>query len=217
MIEQKHLRITTCVCVLLATAPFARAERWEIGGAVGYPFVRESTITRDGASAKAGLASTPAFSIYGSHSERRLIGGDFWYTYRPGDLELSSSSTKVTFDSSSHLIHYDITIHPRRGESRFEPYIAAGGGIRVISGRGRESSFQGLNSLAVLSRTREVLPLLSLAVGVRAKVSDHVSVRLELRDNITPFPGRVISVNPRATSGSWWHDLTPQAGLGVVF
>jgi hypothetical protein len=202
---------------LLLSAAILHAEQWELGGAAGFALTRDVTIERAGASAKAGLAKMATASFYVSHRERRLFGGDFWYTFRPGDLQLKSGSTKIGFNSVSHLVHYDITIHPSRGNKKFDPYFAAGGGIRVIRGTGRESAFQGLNNLAVLSRTQEILPLLSVAAGVRAQLSKHASIRFEIRDNLSSFPGKVIFVNRQATSGNWLHDLTPQVGFGVTF
>jgi hypothetical protein len=195
----------------------AHAEQWEIGGAAAYALTRDARIERAGASATAGLQKTAAFSAYASHREKRWFGGDFWYTFRPGSLQLKSGATQVQFSSVSHLVHYDISIHPKRGSARLDPYFAAGGGIRVLRGTGRESAFQPLNNFAVLSRTQEVLPLLSLAAGVRFQLSRHSSIRFEIRDNISPFPGKVIFVNRQATAANWWHDITPQVGFGVTF
>ena len=216
------MMITPRTCSKLLTAfllllPAVKAEEWEIGGAVGYGYLLDANVTRDAATAKAGLEGSPSISVYASHREYRLFGGDFYYSYRPGDLKLSSGGTKVNFESLSHLIHYDVTIHPSRGEGRFQPYIGVGGGIRVVQGTGREAAFQPLNNFAVLSRTQEILPLLSVAVGARTKLSNHMAIRFEFRDNITPFPGRVIFANRLANPGKWWHDLTPQIGLGVTF
>jgi len=214
--------ITARTCSKLLTAflllvPASKAEEWEIGGAVGYSYLRDATITRDGATAKAGLERNAAVSLYASHREWRLLGGDIYYTYRPGDLKLTSGGTTVNFDSVSHLIHYDLTIHPLRGHGRVEPYFGFGGGIRVVQGTGREAAFQPLNNFAVLSRTQEILPLLSLAAGARVRLSKYTAVRFEFRDNITPFPGRVIFVNRQANASNWWHDFTPQVGFGVTF
>ena len=195
----------------------ARAEEWEIGGAVGWAFTKDQNITRANTTAKVGSERAAAISFFVSHREHRRLGGDFYYTQRMGDLKLDSGGTAVRFDSTSHLVHYDLTYHPFRADARIDPYFGAGGGVRVFRGTGRETAFQGLNQIAVISRTQEILPLLSVAAGVRMKLSKHSAIRFEFRDNITPFPGKVIAVNPQANAPKWWHDFTPQVGFGVVF
>lgn len=211
-------RIPTYLLIAsLSALSLAQAEEWEIGGAVGWAFTKNSNVTQGSTTVKAGAENAAAVSFFVSHREHRKLGGNLYYTHRLGDLKLDSGSTAVRFDSSSHLVHYDLTYHPVRGESRIDPYVAAGGGVRVFRGTGRETAFQGLNHIAVISRTQEILPLLSVAAGVRMKLSKHSAIRFEFRDNITPFPGKVIAVNPQANAPKWWHDFTPQVGFGVVF
>ena len=203
--------------VAFALSPAVRAEEWEIGGALAWAYTKNQTIKLGSTSAKTGAENAATPSVYVSHRPLKKLGGDLYYTYRPGDLKLDSGSTSVRFASTSHLVHYDVTYHPVDLGSRIDPYFGAGGGVRVFRGTGRETAFQGLNQIAVLSRTQEVQPLLTVVGGVRVRLSKHTAIRFEFRDNISSFPGKVIAVNPQADAPRWWHDFTPQVGFGVRF
>lgn len=211
----RSIRLAAAVALCAGLAP---AETWELGGIASFNFLKSTTIQRDSASAKAGLEHMAGASFYAGHREKRMLAGEFHYGFRPGALKLTGSGADVKFASSSHLVHYDLQLLPMRGNvKKWEPYFNFGGGLRYISGSGRQTAFQGYNNLAVLSRTSEILPLLSVAAGMRTKLSKHTFFRVEFRDNITPFPGKVIFVNRQASSGGWWHDFSPAVGFGVTF
>jgi len=213
------MRILSLLTLLLAglVIPTAFAEEWEAGGAVGFSYLPGNTITNGAVTGKAGLQPMASGSFYVTNREKKRLSGDFWYTYRLGDLKLTSGSTKVTFDSQSHLVHYDLVLHPKTDQKGLDPYFAFGGGVRVLRGIGRETANQGLNQLAVLSKTRQVLALASFAAGVRKPIGKNLSLRLEARDNISPFPDKVIFLNSKSNKSGWWHDLTAQVALGIRF
>jgi hypothetical protein len=204
-------------CLLLAPA-VCMAQRWEIGASGGGAFVfREQKITRGSTTAEAGIKNKYVASFYAGHHSTNHLSGEVRYTYRPGDYELTAGSQRATFAGESHIVHYDMLVHTSPLESRIRPFIAFGGGVRVLRGTGREGAVQPGSEFALLSKTREVKPMLSVGGGVRASVAPWADLRLEFRDFVTQFPSRVITPNPAASAGGWLHDLTGMVGFGVRF
>ena len=209
--------ITKYVVVLpLMVVPCA-AQQWEIGGALGYGIYTHQTVERSNAQAKAGFRHGLAFGIVGGQDLYRYVGGELRYTYRDSDPKLSSNGTDVRFAGEAHAIHYDFLINAAPKGSRIRPFLATGLGIKVFRGTGLETAFQPLNNLAVYTRVREVKPLISLGAGIRIAVSRHLTMRLDVRDYITPFPAQVIAPVPGARLTGWLHDFVPMVGVGVVF
>ena len=97
------------------------------------------------------------------------------------------------------------------------PFVAGGGGIKFFRGTGKERAYQPLSNLALLTKTQEVKGLISVGGGVKAVVSDHVLLRVEFRDYITPFPKEVITPSPGAKISGWLHDLVPMVGITFRF
>jgi hypothetical protein len=204
-------------CLLLAPA-VCMAQRWEIGGSGGGAFVlRDQKITRGASTAEAGIKNSYLASFYAGHHSTNHLSGEIRYSFRPGDYELKAGSQQATFNGESHLIHYDMLVHMRSIEAPIRPFIAFGGGVRVLRGTGNEGAVQPGSDFALLSKTREVKPMLSVGAGVRASVAPWADVRFEFRDFVTQFPSRVITPNPGARAEGWLHDLTGMVGFSVRF
>lgn len=197
--------------------PCAAQQQWELGGALGYGIYKNQNISSGNVEGTAGFRHGLAFSINGGQDLYKYIGGEIRYTYRSNDLKLDSEGTKVTFSGESHAIHYDVLLNTAPKESRVRPFFAAGGGVKVFRGTDRESEFQPLNRLAVLTRTHQVKPLISVGAGVRIALSRNAILRLDIRDYITPFPDEVIVPVPPARIKGWLHDFVPTVGIGLVF
>ena len=69
------------------------------------------------------------------------IGGEIRYTFLQNEMKLESGSTKATFGSQAHAIHYDFLIHATGWMHRFGPYVAFGGGMKYYRGTARSSRF----------------------------------------------------------------------------
>ena len=206
-----------CVLLLAVAGVICTGQEFELGGAAGYGFYRNRTVTRGSASAEAGFRRGFSFSAVGGNDMHRLLGGELRYTRRDNDLKLSSGGTDVSFPGEAHIVHYDALLHATSRNARFRPFLAFGGGIKYYRGTGVEQEFQPLENFAVLTRTSELLPMLSLGGGVKFRISNHALLRVDFRDYMTPFPSRVILPRGGARVGGWLHDLTPMVGISAYF
>ena len=206
----------TCAVALAATGPAAAQEKYELGFAGGYGFSRKVRIENSTGDVKAGLRPGVLFSVFAGNQVRSWISGEVRYTYRQNDLQLSGTGPEARFDAESHTIHYDFLFSGGK-QGGVQPFVAAGAGIRFFRGTGRETSTQPLNRFAILTRTSDLRPVLSVGGGVRIPVSRLVSVRVEARDYITPFPKEVIAPVPGSRTSGWLHDFVPMVGLSFTF
>jgi hypothetical protein len=133
------------------------------------------------------------------------------------NLKLASGGTSTTFSGQSHAFYYDVLIRTARRESRAQVFGAVGGGMKIFRGTGREQAFQPLSEFAYLTKTQQVQPMVSAGGGVKFKLSPHVSMRVEVRDFITPFPKEVITPAPGAKIGRMLHNIVPMFGISYDY
>jgi hypothetical protein len=193
------------------------AQEYEIGGAAGYGFYRNATLTRPNGEADAGFRPGLAASVVAGNQMHRYLGGEVRYVYRDNDLRISSGGQDATFRGRAHIVHYDALLTAGSREARIRPYFAFGGGIKIYQGTGTEQEFQPLERFAALTRTSEFVPLLSLGGGVRIRIGNNAFLRFDFRDYVTPFPTKVIAPAPGAAVSGWLHDLTPMVGISAFF
>jgi|SRR5579864_1941652 len=208
-------RYTLSALVILAPACFA--QKWEVGGVTGGGFDNNLTVSNALGSASAGFANGFAFGAVLGQNLYPRISGEMRYTYRFSDLHLSSAGESATFQGMSHSFHYDILFHARPKRSRVQPFVAAGGGVRVFRGIGAESPYQPLSSFALLTKTNQWSPLVTFGGGIKYAVAPHVLVRVEVRDYFSSFPTKVIAPAPGAHLSGWLHDIVPMVGITFLF
>lgn len=210
--------IRLCVfCAMLATLPSALAQKWEFGGAVGGGFFTSQTVSGPGGSADANFAKGLVASAWLGNNSGRRLGGELRYDFQMGDMQLSSSGTHATFGAQSHAVHYDFLLHAGSEEARVRPFVAAGAGIKLYRGTGTETVYQPLQQLALLTKTTDLRPLISVGGGVKFRLSHAVSLRVEVHDYLTPFPKEVITPALKASVGGWLQDIVPAIALSVLF
>lgn len=202
---------------LLALAPAALAQKWEIGVAGGGAFNTSETVKNAIGNADAGFTPGLAVSAWLGNNSNGIVSGELRYDYERNNLKLNSGGTNVNFGAMANAIHYDFVLHFAPGESHIRPFLAAGGGVKVFSGTGKEQDFQPLSNIALLTKTSEVKPLVSVGGGVKIAISPAVQLRLEAHDFITPFPKNVIAPAPGSTIGGWLQDFVVMAGLSFSF
>jgi len=202
---------------LLITAAAGFAQSWEAGAVAGLGFNRSSAVTGPAGNADAGLGAAPAFGLYLGQDVSSRWGGEIRYIFRPGDLRLHSAGTKVTFGGESHLAHYDVLLHTAPPRSGIRPFLAAGAGARLTRGTGQEFSYQPLMQHALLTRTRQVQPVVSLGAGLKMTLGKKLLFRVEFRDYVSPFPTQVIAPAAGAKIDGWLHDIVPLVGFGWSF
>jgi hypothetical protein len=193
------------------------AQQWEVGGALGYGFYRNQTVSTGTTEATAGFRPGFGFSIFGGEDLYRHIGGELRYTYRNSDLKLKSGSRDLSFAGDAHAIHYDFLFHASPKGSRIRPFLAAGGGVKIFRGTDSEAEFQPLSDLALFTRATEVKPLISVGAGIRFAISRNATLRMDIRDYISPFPKEVIVPVPPAQITGWLHNFMPMVGIGLMF
>lgn len=192
------------------------AQNWELGVNAGTGFLNNIPVT--GALGSGSLTFSSGYSA-GAFLSQHLypfVSGEVRYSYRSSDLELRSGTTGLVFNTVSHLIHYDVLIHVRERGTSVRPFFAVGAGARVYEGKGQEQAFQPLSHLALLTRTRDIKPLISLGAGTSVRLSEHVYLRLEFRDLVTPFPKRIATPAPGSAIGGYVHDVVPMVAISFA-
>ena len=212
----KHFLCITFFLAMAAT-PLAFAQKWEVGAGVGGAFYNSQTITNPIGNAEASRAAGLAFSAWLGNNSGSFLGGELRYDYENGDLKLSSGGTKVNFASSSNAIHYDFLLHLGSREATVRPFVAAGAGVKLFTGSGKESAFQPLSNIGLLTKTSQLKPLVSIGGGVKIKVASNVQLRAEIHDYLTPFPTDVIAPAQGSKVGGWLNDFVAMAGLSFTF
>lgn len=215
--------LSRTVFILLAlSATYGLAQNpdweWEIGGAGGYAVAKKNHVGNEvGGSGEAGIhRGIIASAVAGNHMFRHL-SGEVRYLYRKGNLRVSSGGTHVSMTGESHSIGYDLLLHTAPKDAKFRPYIAFGGGAKVFRGVGAETDYQLLEDLAVLTKTQQTEPMLSIGGGVSYRLAPYAVLRLDFRDQVTPFPKKVILPAPGAKLDGFLHDFLPMVGIGLTF
>src|SRR5579864_1363863 len=173
--------------VVLAAAPAALAQKWEVGVAGGGSFYTSKSFTNPLGNADAKLANGFIVSGWLGNNSGRLLGGELRYDYEQSSLQLSSGGTNVSFGAHTQAVHYDFVLNFASHEARVSPFVAAGAGVKVYSGTGQEQAFQPLSNIALLTKTNQLKPMVSVGGGVKFRISSAIQFRAEVHDYLTPF------------------------------
>ena len=204
------------VATLLAASNLS-AQKWEFGTGIGAGISSSKNITNTRGSADAKFATGLNASAWIANNSSNRWGGEFRYNYRTGGMELKSGSAKATFGAQSQSIHYDFHFHFSDTESFLRPFVGFGGGVKMFRGTGTEIAAQPLSAVALLTKTNDMRPMVSLAAGVKVKVSDRWGFRVEFHDFLTQFPSKVIQPNVGSRVSGWIHDYVPSFGVSYLF
>lgn len=194
------------------------AQQYEIGGMASYGFTKNLGLSGPAGSAVTGFQPGGAFGAVVGNNLYPWLSGELRYSYLQNNLKVSSGGNEATFSGVGHAVHYDILLHPPRLRgSRMQPFIAGGGGLKVFEGTGKETAYQPLNNFALLTKTRQLEPLISVGGGAKFALSPRVVLRTEFRDYITPFPRQVIAPAPSVKVSGWIHNFVPMVGISFLF
>jgi hypothetical protein len=211
-------KITIGLALALSLAGACAAQEWEVGGMASYGLYRNLDAVGSAGTALAGFSPGAAFGGVIGHSSSSRISGEFRYSYLSNDLKLSSGGTDAHFGASAHAIHYDLILHPRpRHGSKVMPFVAIGGGMKVYEGTGHEMAYQPLSDIALLTKTREIKPMISVGGGFKMILGPRLVLRAEVRDYITAFPKQVITPLPGTKVSGWLNDFVPMVGISYIF
>jgi hypothetical protein len=201
--------------VLTAAAAACFAQKWEFGGAGGGGFLSNVDVTGGTGSATAGFQTGAAFSGYVGFGQYKHIGGEIRYAYLQSNLSLKSGGTEATFSGVAHVVHYDLIFKTASNSGKVQLFAAAGGGVKVFRGTGKEAPYQPLEQYGLFTKTQTLKPMLSVGGGVKFALSKKVFLRTEFRDYITQFPTQVITPpSSNVKYGKILHDFVPMVGLG---
>ena len=199
------------------TIPGFAAEGWEVGVSGGYGIYNDVTVTNASGQASTGFKSGPAFGVVAGNEMSRWLAGEARYTYRRNDMFVSSGSAEAQFKGESHIIHYDFLFHSAPRTARVRAFFAAGAGVKYYRGTGNERAVQPLSNFVALSKTSQIVPVISFGGGVKFQISPTLLFRVDVRDYTGPFPDEVIAPVPGAQLKGWLHDIVPTAGLSWVW
>jgi hypothetical protein len=202
---------------LLAAGAACLAQEWEVNGLAGGGAYRNVDLANRFGRATVGLTPGALFGASLVQHYYRYVSGEIRWAFQRSDLKAASGAETVKFRGSAHAIHYDWLIHTRPREAPLRPFFAAGAGFRNFRGTGAESAYQPLSQFALLTRTTEWKPLVSLGAGVRVRLSARISLAAEFRDYLTPFPRKVIEPVGGSSLDRWLHDFVPSLALGIRF
>lgn len=215
------MKLARMLFVCAAVLPAAFGQKWEVGGGVGGGFYTSDDINAPagslpGGSATAKIQPGVVGSVWFGNYNLGKLGGELRYDYQMGDLQLTQGSTQATFGAHSQAVHYDLLYRFSHRDSRIQPFVAVGAGIKIYQGTGTQVVYQPLSNIALLTQAQDLVPLVSAGAGIKYKLSTRVILRLDVHDYITPFPKQVITPISGKTQG-WLEDFVPMVGLAYLF
>jgi len=199
------------------TATIAVAQEWQVGAVAGFGFPRNPTVTTPTGSGRAGFKNGLAFGAMLGDDHYNHVSGEWRYLYRMSDLKVTGGGQEAGFSGETHVFHYDVLVHTSGRKARVRPFLAGGVGFKVYRGTGVERAYQPASKFALLSKTRELKPLVSAGGGVKVALTGSLLLRLEFRDYMTPFPTEVVAPAPGASIKGWLHDFVPTVGISYKF
>lgn len=210
------MRLALLGLILAGWSHVCLAQNWEFGGAAGYGWPLNVSVSGGVNPAQAGYAPRPAFSVMLAENPYKYIGGEFQYLFRAGGAQLHSNGITETASGYSNILVYNLMVHAKPQESKLRPFAGVGAGIRIYT---NSSSFlaQPLATTAVLVRGTEVVPAISFDGGVKYMLPRHVQLRLDLRAFASPIPGNLVRTVGFSRISGWVYELMPMAGLTYVF
>lgn len=218
--QRRHrlIPIFAAAAVSLALLPTALAQSWEVGGGAGGSFYKNRSVTgAPGGDATAGFDNGFTGTFYASQSMGRWLNGEIRYQYQQQDLKVEQGSVTDTFKGRSHAVTYEFVIHVKEPDAKIRPYFFFGGGVKGYQGVGSGRAFPPLGDVVALTPTTEWKGLMTFGGGVKFHISDHVILRVEVRDNFSQFPKEVVAPIPPAQVGDWIHNIVPMVMIGYVF
>jgi hypothetical protein len=205
------------IAALALVAASASAQNYEIGAAVGNGGYRNATVTAPSGQAQAGMGDAIAPSVVVCDNMYDRVSGEFRYLYQGGQPFVSQGGVKGTMAGRSHTFVYDALVQVRGRERRIRPYLAIGVGAKGYVTPGPAPSPEPLPKVAALLGKSQWTLVGSVGGGIKVKVHEHILLRFDLRDYVTPFPKQQIAPATGATLSGLLQQITPMGGVSFVF
>jgi hypothetical protein len=206
---------TLALSTILSSA--CLAQEWEIGALAGFSWHRNTTITNPAGSATIGFE--PRFAVGAVFTENLYehISGEIRYMFLVGQPMLKFRGTDASMSGFSNVVHYDLLVHPKPKESRFLPYLAAGGGVKVYTANGRILVNQPLLNFAVLRPVNQTQPMVSVGGGLKYLITRNALLRLDFRSYMSPAPDKLFRTTFPSSINGWIFDFIPTLGISYAF
>jgi len=199
--------------LFLILAPAALAQQWEFGGLAGGGFLPNHTVGGSTPAVSAGFNFGPAVGLTITQDLYPRVSGEIRYLFEQSNARLRSGSASTSMAGQAHVIHYDVLYHLRNRREPLRPYVAAGFGVKIYRATGDELAYRPLMQYAWLTRAHEVKPMFSFGGGLKVRLKPRLLFRMDIRDQLTRFPTKIITAAPGMSLGGWLHDFVPTAGL----
>ncbi|PWT98133.1 MAG: hypothetical protein C5B51_30110 [Terriglobia bacterium] len=193
------------------------AQQREIGILAGGGWAAGLPVVGAQASASAGFQAGAAGGVLLSQDLYRHWSGEIRYMFEQRNLRIAAGGVSTAFSGQAHVVHYDLIYYLRPRKQHIRPFIAAGGGVKLFRGTGAEVAYRPLMEYAYLTRTQELKPMLTAGGGFKMQLTSRMLLRVDLRDQITRFPRKLIAPAPGMKLDGWLHDFVPTVGLDWLF
>jgi opacity protein-like surface antigen len=204
--------------VLIITRPrLAMAGDLEIGGAGGFGFYQDASITNASGSAQAGFGPRIVLSAVAGWNWSRHFGLEGRYTFQDGDAALRAQDREANLDADAQSAMAELVFSGQPKTSRFRFFGAVGCGVKLYQATQPSAGGQPLTDFATLQKASQAEPLITYGAGVKYRLWERWLVRVEFREYTTPFPARVITPAPGARLHGWMDDIVPTLGISRTF
>jgi opacity protein-like surface antigen len=200
---------------MIATSAFA--QQWEVGGSFGYGWNRNLRVNGPGAEATVGIRDRFVAGAVLTEDLYEHVSGEVRYTYQDGDPFLTFGGRTANVQGQSHSFTYDTLIHLRDRDQRLRPFLTGGIGAKLYRTTGPPPAVQPAPGVAFLGASDQWKVLVSVGAGVTYRFPNHLIVRADFRDYISPAPTKLFVPAAGATVRGLVHQLTPMVGIGVWF
>jgi hypothetical protein len=201
--------------LLLAGACLAQS--WEIGGAAGYGWYRDVRVNGAGTEASVGIRNRFTAGAVITEDLYDRLSGEIRYMYHDGDPFLSLNGKTANMQGQSHSFTYNLLVHTKPHDENLRPFISVGAGGKYYRTTGPEPNPQPGPGVATLVSANEWKLLVSVGVGVTYKFANHLLLRADFRDDITPFPKGLFVPAAGATDRGLFQQFTPTVEIGYWF
>ncbi|HLK67966.1 MAG TPA: outer membrane beta-barrel protein [Bryobacteraceae bacterium] len=209
------MKLGLLISILFVSSGFA--QHWDIGAMAGYGAYRDVRINSAGGTADAGIRDR--FTVGGLVGEDLFshISGEVRYLYQDGDPFLSLGGARGNIQGQSHTFSYDLLFHVYDRDRRFRPFVAVGSGGKYYRTTGPAPVPQPFPQIATLARVNEWQFVGDFGVGFKYRLHNHVMLRGDFRDYITPFPKKLFVPASNGTDRGLFQQFTPTFGIGYWF
>jgi hypothetical protein len=218
LIEGKGVIVRLAVVIVVfAVGATAWAQQYEAGILAGGSFARDDAIRGAPAAVSAGFGRGAAAGMVVGQNRYARWSGEIRYLFEQADPRIASDNLAASFAGQAHAVQYDIVFRARPLRQRVQPYVAAGGGIKIFRGTGAEAAYRPLMQYAYLTRASEWKPMVAAGGGLKIGVSARCLVRIEVQSQITRFPQKIVAPAPGMALSGWLLDIVPTVGFSWTF